>query len=222
MPRQRKKHKTVNDLWQQKRLTTELANNDSDYKQLAMTRSVYDRFGLGYIATGIDVPILERIKGASKIGPAKSEALLLTGSSHTPLVNEIVNQYNSNATKYVRAEENLLRSKNNKEIMLKVNFFKTKHPHNGKEKYEINDFEFYEIKKSKEYANNKNKDKKALYTEVIKTIHDKITKITKGKDASINTEEIMQPDILSATPARKKKSKRIKNNPAQLTIPFKD
>ena len=112
-----------------------------------MIRSIYNDRGLGYIATGIDVPIIEQMHGATQIGLAKADALELYGVTHTPYIDTIVKEFKNNSINYAKASENLLRSKSGKEVMLRLNFIKTGEKKN-KPIYEFENFEFHPIKKT--------------------------------------------------------------------------
>ena len=146
-PRKLIRKKSARDLTGKQQLTEALTKIDSDYKEINMVRSVYNDKGLGYIATGIDVPVIENLHGATQIGIAKADALELYGVTRTPYIDTVVKEFKNNSIQYAKAEENLLRSKSGKEVMLRLNFIKT-----GEKKdkpiYEFENFEFHPIKKT--------------------------------------------------------------------------
>ena len=62
-----------------KEMVNDLHELDSDYRHFNYVRSVYKRGHLGFIATGLDVPILENIKGAKQVGIAKADSYYTDG-----------------------------------------------------------------------------------------------------------------------------------------------
>ena len=128
-------------------LTEALTSLDKDYREVNIARSIYTKNGLGYVATGIDVPIIEQMHGAAQIGMAKADAKELYGITHTPYVASVVKAFKKSSTAYAKAPENLLRSKSGREIMLRLNFIKTGEKKN-KPIYEFENFEFHPIKKT--------------------------------------------------------------------------
>ena len=146
-PRKILRKKTERDMEGMKQLSNTLTKIDKDYKEINIARSIYNDKGLAYVATGIDVPIIEQMHGATQIGMAKADALELYGVSHTPYVDKIIKEFKNNSINYAKSSENLLRSKSGKEIMLRLNFLKTGEKKN-KPVYEFENFEFHPIKKS--------------------------------------------------------------------------
>jgi hypothetical protein len=146
-PRKLIRQKTARDLEGKKQLTEALTKIDSDYREINMARSVYNDKGLGYVATGIDVPVIENLHGATQIGIAKADALELYGVTRTPYIDTVVREFKNNSIQYAKAEDNLLRSKSGKEVMLRLNFIKTGEK-KGNPVYEFENFEFHPIKKS--------------------------------------------------------------------------
>lgn len=146
-PRKLIRKKTERDTEGKKQLTEALTKIDKDYKEVNIARSVYNDKGLGYVATGIDVPIIEQMHGATQIGMAKADALELYGVTHTPYIDTIIKEFKNNSINYAKDSENLLRSKSGKEIMLRLNFIKTGEK-NNKSVYEFENFEFHPIKKT--------------------------------------------------------------------------
>ena len=146
-PRKLIRKQTERDKEGKRQLTEALTKIDKDYREINLTRSVYNDKGLGYIATGIDVPIIENLHGATQIGLAKADALELYGITRTPYVDAVVKEFKNNSISYAKAPDNLLRSKGGREIMLRLNFIKTGEKKN-KPVYEFENFEFHPIKKT--------------------------------------------------------------------------
>jgi len=122
-------------------MAEELMNIDSDYARFKFVRSIYRKNALAYIATGADVAIIENLKGVKFIGTAKSDSVQTLGHAQSEFVKNIVKAVKNNILNYVESGNVLLRSKDNKEIMLKAIFKKI-----GKNKYELDSFEFHENK----------------------------------------------------------------------------
>lgn len=146
-PRKIVKKKTERDADGKKQLTEALTKIDKDYHDINMARSVYNDRGLAYVATGIDVPIIEQLHGATQIGMSKADALELYGVTHTPYIDAVVREFKNNSINYAKSSENLLRSKTGKEVMLRLNFIKTGEKKN-QPVYEFENFEFHPIKKT--------------------------------------------------------------------------
>ena len=146
-PRKIVKKKTERDADGKKQLTEALTKIDKDYHDINMARSVYNDRGLAYVATGIDVPIIEQLHGATQIGISKADALELYGVTHTPYIDAVVREFKNNSINYAKSSENLLRSKTGKEVMLRLNFIKTGEKKN-QPVYEFENFEFHPIKKT--------------------------------------------------------------------------
>ena len=122
-----------------RQMADNLRQIDSDYADFGLVRSVYRRNALALIATGSDVPIIENLKGAKNIGVAKSDSIMTYGHSQSDYVKALTKAVRDNILSYITSDNVLLRSKNNKEIMLKTIFRKV-----GKNKYELDSFEFHE------------------------------------------------------------------------------
>ena len=146
-PRKLIRKRTERDIEGKKQLTEALTKIDKDYQEINIARSIYNDKGLGYVATGIDVPIIEQMHGATQIGMAKADAKELYGVTHTPYIDTVVKEFKNNSINYAKNSENLLRSKGAKEVMLRLNFIKTGEKKN-KPVYEFENFEFHPIKKS--------------------------------------------------------------------------
>ncbi len=129
-----------------KSMIENLKNIDKDYKNFNFVRSIYRRNKLGYIVTGIDVPIIENMKGLKNIGIAKADAAWTYGRTNTPYVKNLSAITRENALKYISNDSILLRSNDDKEIMLKA-IFKEIGLNKKKEPiYELDSFEFHKIK----------------------------------------------------------------------------
>ncbi len=140
LPRKVSKQQPSGDV--HKKLIQELRKIDNDYARLNLVRSVYRKNKVACIATGPDVAIIEQSKGIKYLGEAKSDSLLTYGTTLTDYVKELSKAVRKNVIRFVESDSVLLRSKNDKEIMLKAIFKKT-----GTEKkpiYELDSFEFHE------------------------------------------------------------------------------
>lgn len=147
IPRKVVKKKTQTEAKLQKELVEKLSAIDSDYRQASFVRSAYSTKGkLGYIATGVDAPIIEEFMGADGIGVAKR----LARESGKPIwetdARSVVEKFNSKVREYVKSPTQLLRSDDNHETMLKVVFSEIPGKRGGKPKYEIASFDFKELK----------------------------------------------------------------------------
>lgn len=112
-----------------------------DYGRFSFVRSIYRKNALAYIATGPDVAIIENLKGAKYIGTAKTDSLRTFGHAQSDYVKALAKAVKDNVLSYVESHNVLLRSKDDKEIMLKTIFKQT-----GKNRYELDSFEFHENK----------------------------------------------------------------------------
>ena len=131
--------KPTNDNHRQ--MLKELKNIDSDYARFGFVRSIYRKNALAYIATGADAVITENLKGIKFIGQAKADSVQTLGHAQSQFVKDLVKAVKNNVLRYVESTDVLLRSKDNKEIMLKAVFKQT-----GKNKYNLDSFEFHENK----------------------------------------------------------------------------
>lgn len=142
--RKTKKSKPINPIY--KDMIQQLSEIDTDYARLDFVRSVYGRNCLGRIVTGVDVAITEIIKGAKHIGVAKTDSKWTYGTTRTDYVRDLSKAVKNNMLDYVQSDNVILRSKNNKEIMLRVNFKQTGTDKKGLAIYDIDSFEFHENK----------------------------------------------------------------------------
>lgn len=226
--------KSPSDAEKQKNLIKDLKRLDKDYKDLNIVRSVYDKYRLGHIATGIDVPILENLKGAAQIGIAKKEAIWQDGVSHNEFVKKICETFRKNAKKYVQSPVQQLRSKNGKSYLLQLNFRTAGTNKKGKEIYELDNYNFYEVKKSQKLTPEekeiyKQKYEHGAYAQIIKTIKHQIDKIVGENTLSIvpkaaktasKDKTIVKEDQNPVQQIKKRRKKKIKDDPRQLKIPF--
>lgn len=127
-----------------KQLIDELKFLDTDYNLLSMARSVYNGGKLGYIVTGVDVPIVENAKGIRNIGTARADSMWYNGTPHSAYVKSLAKLVQENVLDYVKNSSVLLRSKDNKEIMLKATFKQSGKTKSGVPNYELDKFEFHE------------------------------------------------------------------------------
>lgn len=130
----------------QRRLIEDFTTLDSDYKKLKMARSVYNRFHLGFIATGCDVPIIENLAGTAEIGHIRKSF----GGQRPPIINEICKRFNNSVMKYIQHPVNRLKE-NGKELMLNLNFSITGVDKKGQNMYELESYEFKRIAKPLPY-----------------------------------------------------------------------
>lgn len=176
-------------------MIAKLKEIDSDYARLSLVRSEYTRNHLGYIATGPDVSILENIKGAKHIGTARADAMWTYGTTKTEYVKNLSKLVKQNMLEYVQNENVLLRSKNDREIMLRAIFKQTGKNSKGQPSYELEDFEFHENVsrplKPINPAYTRYKNSSSVFEEIKKTIHHHISKITGRKAGSNEVNKIL-------------------------------
>ena len=146
IPRKVVKKKTQLETKLQKDIVEKLSSIDSDYKQAPFVRSAYSKGTLGYIATGVDAPIIEEFMGADGIGVAKSMARKSGQPIWETDARNVVANFQKSTHEYVQSPTQLLRSKNDNEILLRVNFNEIKGKRGGKSKYEMAEFDFQELK----------------------------------------------------------------------------
>ncbi len=142
--RKTKKSQPTNPVYED--MVKELTAIDTDYKRLNIVRSVYPKNRLGYIITGDDVAIAENIKGAKHIGIAKADSRWTYGTTQTDYVRDLSKAVKNNMLDYVQNNNVSLRSKNDKEIMLRTNFKQVATDKKGDPVFEIDNFEFHENK----------------------------------------------------------------------------
>lgn len=229
LPRKSERIKPQSDV--HKQLSTKLREIDDDYRRFNVVRSVYRRNSLGYIATGPDVSIIENIKGAKEIGIAKADSKWTYGSSDSDYVKALSKAVKYNSLDYVKHDNVLLRSPNNKEIMLKAIFKQTSKPEAKNPRYELDSFEFHENYTKRTLAPvNPNfaryKKSNGMLEEIKKTIEYHINKIT-GKRVHFNDiDEILNPKIentpTKSAPKQEKNTTFVRKEPKQLELEFDD
>ena len=126
------------------KMIEDLRKIDSDYANFQHARSVYNNGKLAYIVTGTDVPIIENIEGAKQIGIAKYTPFCINPSAHDQYVKAISKAVKENMLAFVQNDNIILRSNNNKEIMLRVVFKETGKNSKGSPIYELDKYEFHE------------------------------------------------------------------------------
>ena len=122
-PLQRTKNVSKNETAIKEKFLKDFTECDSDYEKFGFARSVYGRGKLGFLATGSDASIIENIKGATDVGLAKSESILLFGTTHTDFVREICKEFSINSQKYISHPLNRLMD-NGKEVLLRLNWIR--------------------------------------------------------------------------------------------------
>ena len=172
---------------------------DSDFSMLNLVRSVYRRNKIGFIVTGPDVSIIENIKGAKHIGQAKSDEMWMNGTTKTGFVKDLSKLIKSNIQKYAENEDVLLRSKDDREIMLKAIFKKTG-VKKGKPTYELDDFEFHENTSKPRLKPQNNplnllKHSPRMMEEIKKTVENQIYQITGRRMKVKSLDKILYPKI---------------------------
>lgn len=224
-----------------KQMISKLREIDDDYRRFNVVRSIYRRNNLGYIATGVDVPIIENLKGAKQIGIAKADSVWNYGDAHTAYVKALSKAVKNNSLDYVKHDNILLHSPRNKEVMLRAIFTESGKNKAGKPFYELDSFEFHENATKRTLAPvNPNfirfKNSYGMMEEIKRTIQYHVNKITKRKVHFNDINEILNPKIeeapvkVAAQEATKtiKKSPKPKQQtlqtkkPVQLEFDFKD
>ncbi len=143
-PKKVKKTEPLGDI--HKKMVEELKRIDKDYARFGYTRSVNNGGRLRYILTGIDVSIAENLKGAKNIGISKADSKNYYGTTKTRYVRDLTKLVQENMRNYAQDNNVLLRSKDNKEIMLRAVFKITGKGKNNRPIYELDRFEFHENK----------------------------------------------------------------------------
>lgn len=230
---QRKVEKTAPQTTKHKEMVQELRKIDGDYAKFNVVRSLYRRNNLAYIATGVDVPIIENLKGAKQIGLAKSDSLWTSGNAHNQYVKAICKAVRNNILDFVRHDNVLLRSKNNKEIMLKATFKPAGKNTTGTPRYELDDFEFHEnvTKRTLAPVNPtyiRFKESTGVLEEIQKTIQYQIKKLTGKRVHFKDIDKVLYPKIpqiektVTNDQIKVQKPTFVRKNPEQLEFDFKD
>ena len=235
----RKTSKIQPETQKHKEMSEKLRQKDTDYAKFGVVRSVYRRNNLSYIATGADVSIIENLKGAKELGVAKSDSLWTYGDSHSQYVKALSKAVKNNSLNYVMHDNVLLRSPNNKEIMLKA-VFKPLGKKAGSERYELDDFEFHEnITKRTLAPVNRNflqfKQSKGMLEEIKKTVQYHLNKILNKRvhfsdidqilyaKKPVSTSSVNSSAVKVQTPeVKQQKPTFVHKEPVQLEFKFED
>ena len=189
--RKANKRKSEQEVKLQDALVKQLKEIDTDYRELSTVRSVYPKNHVAYIATGIDVPIIENIMGAKNLGQAKSRAKWKFNSTHQDYIDKMASNFNRDAVKYASSAVQTLRSPEGKEKYLSISFNPVPVGKNGNIRYEFSGFTFYDIKSTKpmtpmekmqyykKYATN------TMYEDV-QTVKHQINRITKSTKKALD------------------------------------
>lgn len=225
----------------QKNLVEDLKKIDKDYRDFNLVRSVYRKHKLGFIATGSDVSILENIKGLGQIGLAKRDSLWANGYSNNAYVRGFSKNVQRNAIDYVESDNVILRSKDNKEIMLNAIFKQNGTDKKGKPVFELDSYEFHKNSSLPDLApvsdrHLRYKQSSSIRDEIQKTVQFRINTLLKKKVHFSDIEDFLkskpkenpvkskvEQNIESTKNNFQKKQKVIKNNKKeekQLTINF--
>ena len=186
------KPETIGNL--HKEMVKQLKGLDGDYSKFQLVRSVYNGGRLAYIVTGVDVPIVENIKGLKNIGLARADKFWSNLDDKSEYIKSLGKAISNNVLQFVGHDNVLLRSKNDKEIMLRAVFKQVGTHTTGTPKYELDRFEFHENKNkptlkpvNKNYAQFKMSP--AASDEIKKTVKYHLYKIM-GKKAHFNESDI--------------------------------
>lgn len=214
----RKTQKAEPETQKYKELSAKLRQIDDDYSRFNVVRSVYRRNKLGYIATGTDVPMIENIKGAKQIGIAKADVFHSQGSTHSDYVKALCKAVKGNILDYVEHDNILLRSPNNKEIMLKATFKPTKTT-KGKENYELDNFEFHEntsLRTLKPVNPNflRFKHSNSMLYEIQQTIQNHLNKILGKRVHFSDFDKVLNPKIKTEVKQTPKDTPKQASKPA--------
>lgn len=93
---------------------------DRDYASTPAARSFYPGASAIYLVTGHDVDGI--ITNAKRIGKAKSESVLLTGSTKTNYTKNVVKDYIDDSNKYLKRFSTILKNEYRQPLILKVYF----------------------------------------------------------------------------------------------------
>lgn len=170
----------------QQKMIEELKRIDKDFREFNLVRSVYRKHQLGIIATGSDVSILENIKGLGQIGLAKRDSLWANGHSNNAYVRGFSKNVQQNAINYVENENVILRSGDNKEIMLNAIFKQTGVNKKGKPIYELDSYEFHKNASLPDLApvserHLRYKNSSSIKEEIQKTVQFRVNTLLKKK-----------------------------------------
>lgn len=136
------KSQPINDI--HNKMIRDLQKIDGDYATFQHARSIYNGGRLAYIVTGADVPIVENLKGLKQIGISKSDFLWTNQDAYDQYIRTISKAVRNNILSFVKSDNTLLRSQNDKEIMLKAVFKEAGKNSKGSPIYELDNYEFHE------------------------------------------------------------------------------
>lgn len=194
--RKSKNNKTLSAVY--RRLIEDLKNIDADYRRFNLTRSLYRKHKLGYIVTGSDVSVVENIKGVGQIGLAKTDSLWANGHSNNAYVRGFSKSVNQNAIHYAQSDDVVLRSKDNKEIMLRAFFKEVGVDKRGNKKYALEDYEFHENSSMPDLrpvrdAHVRYKNSRAIQDEIRKTVQYQLNALSGKRVHFSDLEDILYP-----------------------------
>ena len=181
-----------------KKLIEDLIAIDTDYAYMGQVRSVYHRGKLGQIVTGVDVPIVENLRGIKILSIAKTDAYRYHGSSKTDYIKDLTNLVWESVSRYITNNSIILRSKNNKEIMLRTVFKETVKNSQGMPICELERYEFHENKSKPlppiDETIAKFKYSPKVLKEVKAIIESRLKRLAKRDIKIDNLEDILQPN----------------------------
>lgn len=239
-PMKKSKHLSDSEAVLKEKFIGDLKLIDSDYKQFGYTRSVYSKNKLGFIATGNDVPIIENLKGATDVGLAKSESILLYGTTHTDFVKEICKDFDKKSKKYIAHPLNRLVD-GGKEVLLRLNFKQAGKDKKGKILYEFDNYSFDRIKKPLSESNfpeevqvinlKKTPIMEGLLRDTVKHVINQVARNKEVSNLSDLIDAVLKPKAKKSIskksglvdqnlPVRKSRKRKVKDDPRQLKIPF--
>ncbi len=239
-PMKKSKHLSDSEAVLKEKFIGDLKSIDSDYKQFGYTRSVYSKNKLGFIATGNDVPIIENLKGATDVGLAKSESILLYGTTHTDFVKEICKDFDKKSKKYIAHPLNRLVD-GGKEVLLRLNFKQAGKDKKGKMLYEFDNYSFDRIKKPLPESNfpeevqvinlKKTPIMEGLLRDTVKHVINQVARNKEVSNLSDLIDAVLKPKskksiskksaiVEQNLPVRKSRKRKVKDDPRQLKIPF--
>ena len=227
----RKVEKIKPETIKHREMAAELRQIDDDYARFNTVRSVYRRNNLAYIATGVDVPIIENLKGAKQIGVAKADAKWTYGNYHTEYVKALAKAVKNNTIDYVQNDNVLLHSPRNKEVMLKTVFKPVGKSKSGAENYELDSYEFHENYTKRTLAPiNPNflrfKHSNGMLEEIKKTVEYHINKMTGKRVHFPDINQILYPKIEYPVVPDKANVNNVtsfvRKEPQQLELDFQD
>ncbi len=207
----------------QQRMIDELKRIDKDFREFNLVRSVYRKNQLGFIATGSDVSILENIKGLGQIGLAKRDSLWANGYANNAYVRGFSKNVQQNAINYVESDNVLLRSGDNKEIMLNAIFKQTGLDKKGKPVYELDSYEFHKNASLPNLApvsekHLRYKNSSSIRDEIQKTVQFRVNTLLKKKVHFSDIENFLKskPEKTVVKPSEKVEVKNVVPEPKKV------